>query len=125
MPAPTFMQWFWIVGIDGAVLASAGAIAFALFRARHRLFAVLTPLPFLVPIGLGLWALHAEMDEEACQPDEWFCFTPVFVHWAMWVVGWVIALVLLTVLGFFAVVFGWAAPAGFRFLRKQRASAPQ
>ncbi len=50
------MQWFWIVGIDGAVLASAGAIAFALFRARHRLFAVLTPLPFLVPIGLGLWA---------------------------------------------------------------------
>ncbi len=119
------MQWFWIVTIDAAVLASAGAIAFALFRARHRVFAVLLPLPFLIPVCLGLLALHREMGAEACRPDEWFCFTPVFVHWAMWVVGWVIAVVLLSVLGFFAVAFGWAAPAGFRFLRKNRSSAAQ
>lgn len=114
------MQWFWIVAIDAAVLASAGAIAVALFRSRHRVFAVLVPLPFLIPIWWGLWALRDQMHEEACRPDDWFCFSPVFIHWVVWVLGWIVAAVLLTILGFIAVVFGWAAPAGLRFLRRQR-----
>lgn len=123
MPAPTLVEWLWIVGIDGVVLACSGAIALALVRGSHRGFACFALLP-LIPISLGFWALLAEIDEPACEPGAWFCTSPVSLHWIVWVLGWLVAAFIFTILGFLAFI-SWAGPAGWRCFRRSRLGASQ
>jgi hypothetical protein len=119
MPHPTLLEWLFILGIDALVIFCAFSIGWFCWRKRRYVFAFLVPAPFATPIALGLWGLLATVDDPACSPEAWFCFSPVFVHWVAWLAGWVLAAIGFAVIGLAALVVTFAG-RGLRALANHR-----
>ena len=121
-PTATIPELLFVLAVDSAVVISALAIGWWFARRKSYLWMVLVPAPLFIPVVWGLHAMYGRLDDRACSDGDWFCFSPVAYHWIAWVVGWGIATVLLTGLGFVVALWSGAVQL-VRYLRERRAAA--